>query len=137
MPPFHPSPVITRQGSGTRGDRIKRSGRGLAPIERQRFTPDLTRALKDFKGHSHRCGPWLTPKRTCPPTPLMLLEAGPLAESALDQLQSFANEEVATPQATLPGDRRLLLQAGGDAYNSLGNALSALRDFLISGRRST
>lgn len=28
---------------------------------------------------------------------LMLLEAGPLAEAALDQLQSIANEEVATP----------------------------------------
>lgn len=63
----------------------------------------------------------------------MLLEAGPLAEAALDQLQSFANEEVATPQDQLPGDRRLLLKQVGDAYNSLSNALSALRDFLISG----
>ncbi|MDT9091343.1 hypothetical protein, partial [Escherichia coli] len=64
---------------------------------------------------------------------LMLQEAGPLAESALDQLQSFANEEVATPQDQLPGDRRLLLKQVGDAYNGLSNALSALRDFLISG----
>ncbi len=63
----------------------------------------------------------------------MLQEAGPLAEAALDQLQSFANEEVATPQEQLTGDRRMLLKQVGDAYNSLANALSALWDFLISG----
>ncbi|WP_438404847.1 CHASE3 domain-containing protein, partial [Aeromonas hydrophila] len=64
---------------------------------------------------------------------LMLQEAGPLAEAALDQLQSFANEEVGTPQDQLSGDRRMLLKQVGDAYNSLANSLSALRDFLISG----
>ncbi|WP_060584390.1 methyl-accepting chemotaxis protein [Aeromonas schubertii] len=64
---------------------------------------------------------------------LMLQEAGPLAEAALDQLQSLANEEVAAPAGSLPGDRRQFLKLVGDAYNSLSNALSALRDFLITG----
>lgn len=49
---------------------------------------------------------------------LMLQEAGPLAEAALDQLQSLANEEVAAPAGSLPGDRRQLLKLVGDAYNT-------------------
>lgn len=120
------------------GDRIKQEWEeAWHAIERQRFAPDLTRALKDFKGAQSQVWALAHTEENLPAHTLMLLEAGPLAESALDQLQSFANEEVATPQATLPGDRRLLLKQVGDAYNSLGNALSALRDFLISGRRST
>ncbi|WP_221365790.1 methyl-accepting chemotaxis protein [Aeromonas caviae] len=118
------------------GDRIKQEWEeAWHAIERQRFTPDLTRALKDFKGAQSQVWALAHTEENLPAHTLMLLEAGPLAESALDQLQSFANEEVATPQATLPGDRRLLLKQVGDAYNSLGNALSALRDFLISGEK--
>ncbi|AXB01359.1 MULTISPECIES: methyl-accepting chemotaxis protein [Aeromonas] len=118
------------------GDRIKQEWEeAWHAIERQRFTPDLTRALKDFKGAQSQVWALAHTEENLPAHTLMLLEAGPLAESALDQLQSFANEEVATPQVTLPGDRRLLLKQVGDAYNSLGNALSALRDFLISGEK--
>ena len=102
-------------------------------IERQAFTPALTRALEAFKGKQEKVWALAHTEENLPAHSLMLLEAGPLAEAALDQLQSFANEEVATPQAELPGDRRLLLKQVGDAYNGLANALSALRDFLISG----
>ena len=102
-------------------------------IERQAFVPALTQALKAFKGKQEKVWALAHTEENLPAHSLMLLEAGPLAEAALDQLQSFANEEVATPQAELPGDRRLLLKQVGDAYNGLANALSALRDFLISG----
>ena len=102
-------------------------------IEQQGFTPALSRALKSFKGAQEKVWALAHTEDNLPAHTLMLLEAGPLAEAALDQLQSIANEEVATPQETLPGDRRLLLKQVGDAYNGLANALSALRDFLISG----
>lgn len=102
-------------------------------IERQTFSPALAQSLKTFKSQQEKVWTLAHREENLPAHSLMLLEAGPLAEAALDQLQSFANEEVATPQAQLPGDRRLLLKQVGDAYNSLANALSALRDFLISG----
>ncbi|MFQ2092836.1 methyl-accepting chemotaxis protein [Aeromonas taiwanensis] len=104
-------------------------------IERQRFAPALTRDLKGFKGAQEKVWALAHTEENLPAHTLMLLEAGPLAEAALDQLQSIANEEVATPEAALPGDRRLLLKQVGDAYNGLANALSALRDFLISGEK--
>ncbi|HHQ4632438.1 TPA: HAMP domain-containing methyl-accepting chemotaxis protein, partial [Aeromonas hydrophila] len=102
-------------------------------IEHQQFTAELTRSLKVFKTSQQKVWDIAHTDENLPAHTLMLQEAGPLAESALDQLQSFANEEVATPQDQLPGDRRLLLKQVGDAYNGLSNALSALRDFLISG----
>ncbi|HHQ4756483.1 TPA: HAMP domain-containing methyl-accepting chemotaxis protein [Aeromonas hydrophila] len=102
-------------------------------IEHQQFTAELTRSLKAFKTSQQKVWDIAHTDENLPAHTLMLQEAGPLAESALDQLQSFANEEVATPQDQLPGDRRLLLKQVGDAYNGLSNALSALRDFLISG----
>ncbi|HHW4402280.1 TPA: HAMP domain-containing methyl-accepting chemotaxis protein [Aeromonas hydrophila] len=102
-------------------------------IEHQQFTAELTRSLKAFKTSQQKVWDIAHTDENLPAHTLMLQEAGPLAESALDQLQSFANEEVATPQDQLPGDRRLLLKLVGDAYNGLSNALSALRDFLISG----
>ncbi|MBX9566553.1 methyl-accepting chemotaxis protein [Aeromonas hydrophila] len=102
-------------------------------IEHQQFTAELTRSLKTFKTSQQKVWDIAHTDENLPAHTLMLQEAGPLAESALDQLQSFANEEVATPQDQLPGDRRLLLKQVGDAYNGLSNALSALRDFLISG----
>ncbi|MFM4997007.1 methyl-accepting chemotaxis protein [Aeromonas sanarellii] len=105
-------------------------------IERQSFTPDLTRSLRGFKEAQEKVWALAHTEDNLPAHTLMLLEAGPLAEAALDQLQSIANEEVATPQDQLPGDRRLLLKQVGDAYNGLANALSALRDFLISGEKA-
>ncbi|MDM5119510.1 HAMP domain-containing methyl-accepting chemotaxis protein [Aeromonas hydrophila] len=102
-------------------------------IEHQQFTTELARSLKAFKTSQQKVWDIAHTDENLPAHTLMLQEAGPLAESALDQLQSFANEEVATPQDQLPGDRRLLLKQVGDAYNGLSNALSALRDFLISG----
>ncbi|MGY3903323.1 methyl-accepting chemotaxis protein [Aeromonas lusitana] len=115
-------------------ERIKQEWDGAWQlIERQSLTPALSKSLKGFKGEQEKVWALAHTEENLPAHSLMLLEAGPLAEAALDQLQSFANEEVATPQADLPGDRRLLLKQVGDAYNSLANALSALRDFLISG----
>ncbi|MEG0008865.1 MAG: methyl-accepting chemotaxis protein [Aeromonas sp.] len=115
-------------------ERIKQEWDGAWQlIERQSLTPALSKSLKGFKGEQEKVWALAHTEENLPAHSLMLLEAGPLAEAALDQLQSFANEEVATPQAELPGDRRLLLKQVGDAYNSLANALSALRDFLISG----
>ena len=114
--------------------RLKQEWEGAwQAIERQPFTPALAQSLKAFKGNQEKVWAIAHTEENLPAHTLMLLEAGPLAESALDQLQSFANEEVATPQDQLPGDRRLLLKQVGDAYNGLSNALSALRDFLISG----
>ncbi|MUG28449.1 methyl-accepting chemotaxis protein [Aeromonas salmonicida] len=114
--------------------RLKQEWEGAwQAIEQQQFTPALAQSLKAFKGRQEHVWTIAHTEENLPAHTLMLLEAGPLAEAALDQLQSFANEEVATPQDQLPGDRRLLLKQVGDAYNSLSNALSALRDFLISG----
>ena len=102
-------------------------------IAHQAFSPALTQSLDTFKRHQEQVWTIAQSEENLPAHTLMLQEAGPLAEAALDQLQSFANEEVATPQEQLTGDRRMLLKQVGDAYNSLANALSALRDFLISG----
>ncbi|PKQ78212.1 chemotaxis protein [Aeromonas sobria] len=102
-------------------------------IAHQAFSPALTQSLDTFKRHQEQVWTLAQSEENLPAHTLMLQEAGPLAEAALDQLQSFANEEVATPQDQLTGDRRMLLKQVGDAYNSLANALSALRDFLISG----
>ncbi|WP_303846648.1 HAMP domain-containing methyl-accepting chemotaxis protein [Aeromonas sobria] len=102
-------------------------------IAHQAFSPALTQSLDTFKRHQEQVWTLAQSEENLPAHTLMLQEAGPLAEAALDQLQSFANEEVATPQEQLTGDRRMLLKQVGDAYNSLANALSALRDFLISG----
>ncbi|HEH9425722.1 TPA: methyl-accepting chemotaxis protein [Aeromonas sobria] len=102
-------------------------------IAHQAFSPTLTQSLDTFKRHQEQVWTIAQSEENLPAHTLMLQEAGPLAEAALDQLQSFANEEVATPQDQLSGDRRMLLKQVGDAYNSLANALSALRDFLISG----
>ncbi|UUI61936.1 methyl-accepting chemotaxis protein [Aeromonas salmonicida] len=114
--------------------RLKQEWEGAwQAIEQQQFTPALAQSLKAFKGRQEQVWAIAHTEENLPAHTLMLLEAGPLAEAALDQLQSFTNEEVATPQDQLPGDRRLLLKQVGDAYNSLSNALSALRDFLISG----
>ncbi|MFC5706492.1 HAMP domain-containing methyl-accepting chemotaxis protein [Aeromonas eucrenophila] len=118
----------------TQASRLKQEWDGAwHAIEQQTFTPALTQSLKAFKGAQEKVWAIAHTEENLPAHSLMLLEAGPLAEAALDQLQSFANEEVATSQAELPGDRRLLLKQVGDAYNGLANALSALRDFLISG----
>ncbi|MGY3873206.1 HAMP domain-containing methyl-accepting chemotaxis protein [Aeromonas dhakensis] len=115
-------------------DRLKQEWEGAwQVIEHQQFTAELARSLKAFKTSQQKVWDIAQTDENLPAHTLMLQEAGPLAESALDQLQSFANEEVATPQDQLPGDRRLLLKQVGDAYNGLSNALSALRDFLISG----
>ncbi|WP_068977779.1 HAMP domain-containing methyl-accepting chemotaxis protein [Aeromonas sp. EERV15] len=102
-------------------------------IAHQAFSPVLTQPLDTFKRQQEQVWTIAQSEENLPAHTLMLQEAGPLAEAALDQLQSFANEEVATPQDQLTGDRRMLLKQVGDAYNSLANALSALRDFLISG----
>jgi len=99
----------------------------------QTLSPALAQSLQTFKANQEKVWNIAQSEENLPAHTLMLQEAGPLAEAALDQLQSFANEEVATPQAQLAGDRRMLLKQVGDAYNSLANALSALRDFLISG----
>ncbi|WP_421219244.1 HAMP domain-containing methyl-accepting chemotaxis protein [Aeromonas jandaei] len=102
-------------------------------ITSQQFDVGLVQSLKSFKSSQEKVWTIAHTEENLPAHTLMLQEAGPLAEAALDQLQSFANEEVATPQDQLSGDRRMLLKQVGDAYNSLSNALSALRDFLISG----
>ncbi|MGL4765033.1 MAG: methyl-accepting chemotaxis protein [Aeromonas sp.] len=102
-------------------------------ITSQQFDVGLVQSLKSFKSSQEKVWAIAHTEENLPAHTLMLQEAGPLAEAALDQLQSFANEEVETPQDQLSGDRRMLLKQVGDAYNSLSNALSALRDFLISG----
>ncbi|MGY3858858.1 HAMP domain-containing methyl-accepting chemotaxis protein [Aeromonas intestinalis] len=118
------------------GERLKREWESAwRLIEGQSFKPELAQSLKGFKASQEKVWALAHTEENLPAHSLMLLEAGPLAEAALDQLQSFANEEVATPQTELPGDRRLLLKQVGDAYNGLANALSALRDFLISGEK--
>ncbi|MFM2582595.1 HAMP domain-containing methyl-accepting chemotaxis protein [Vibrio campbellii] len=61
---------------------------------------------------------------------LFINEAAPIAEVALDQLQSLINEESGNP---FGGDRKRLFKVYADSYTSLANALSALRDFLLYG----
>ncbi|MFN1648727.1 HAMP domain-containing methyl-accepting chemotaxis protein [Vibrio rotiferianus] len=64
---------------------------------------------------------------------LFINEAAPIAEVALDQLQSLINEESGNP---FGGDRKRLFKVYSDSYTSLANALSALRDFLLYGKQS-
>ncbi|ELN6883700.1 methyl-accepting chemotaxis protein [Vibrio alginolyticus] len=63
---------------------------------------------------------------------LFINEAAPIAEVALDQLQSLINEEPGNP---FGGDRKRLFKVYADSYTSLANALSALRDFLLYGQQ--
>ncbi|WP_404970627.1 methyl-accepting chemotaxis protein [Vibrio campbellii] len=63
---------------------------------------------------------------------LFINEAAPIAEVALDQLQSLINEESGNP---FGGDRKRLFKVYADCYTSLANALSALRDFLLYGQQ--
>ncbi len=63
---------------------------------------------------------------------LFINEAAPIAEVALDQLQSLINEESGNP---FGGDRKRLFKVYADNYTSLANALSALRDFLLYGQQ--
>ncbi|HHF3066263.1 TPA: methyl-accepting chemotaxis protein [Vibrio diabolicus] len=63
---------------------------------------------------------------------LFINEAAPIAEVALDQLQSLINEESVNP---FGGDRKRLFKVYADSYTSLANALSALRDFLLYGQQ--
>ncbi|MBS9927056.1 methyl-accepting chemotaxis protein [Vibrio alginolyticus] len=63
---------------------------------------------------------------------LFVNEAAPIAEVALDQLQSLINEESGNP---FGGDRKRLFKVYADSYTSLANALSALRDFLLYGQQ--
>lgn len=58
-------------------------------------------------------------------------EAAPIAEVALDQIQSLINEESGN---LFGGDRKRLFKVYADSYTSLSNALSALRDFLLYGQ---
>ncbi|MGI3049636.1 HAMP domain-containing methyl-accepting chemotaxis protein [Vibrio alginolyticus] len=63
---------------------------------------------------------------------LFINEAAPIAEVALDQLQSLINEESGNP---FGGDRKRLFKVYADSYTSLADALSALRDFLLYGQQ--
>ncbi|EOX4965514.1 methyl-accepting chemotaxis protein [Vibrio alginolyticus] len=63
---------------------------------------------------------------------LFINEAAPIAEVALDKLQSLINEESGNP---FGGDRKRLFKVYADSYTSLANALSALRDFLLYGQQ--
>ncbi|HDM8173155.1 TPA: methyl-accepting chemotaxis protein [Vibrio harveyi] len=63
---------------------------------------------------------------------LFINEAAPIAEVALDQLQSLINEESGN---LFGGDRKRLFKVYADSYTSLANALSALRDFLLYGQQ--
>ncbi|MFH4782981.1 HAMP domain-containing methyl-accepting chemotaxis protein [Vibrio diabolicus] len=63
---------------------------------------------------------------------LFINEAAPIAEVALDQLQSLINEESGN---SFGGDRKRLFKVYADSYTSLANALSALRDFLLYGQQ--
>ncbi|WP_172581428.1 HAMP domain-containing methyl-accepting chemotaxis protein [Vibrio harveyi] len=63
---------------------------------------------------------------------LFINEAAPIAEVALDQLQSLINEESGNP---FGGDRKRLFKVYADSYTCLANALSALRDFLLYGQQ--
>ncbi|MGF1791279.1 methyl-accepting chemotaxis protein [Photobacterium profundum] len=63
---------------------------------------------------------------------LLLNEAAPIAEVALDQLQGLLNEEENNP---FGGERKRLIKVYADSYNSLANSLSVLRDFLLYGEQ--
>lgn len=64
---------------------------------------------------------------------LFINEAAPIAEVALDQIQSLINEESGNQ---FGGERKRLFKVYADSYTSLANALSALRDFLLYGQQS-
>jgi len=57
-------------------------------------------------------------------------EAAPIAEVALDQLQALINAEASNKEGD---ERKRLFKVYADSYNSLANALSAMRDFLLYG----
>ncbi|ANQ28794.1 methyl-accepting chemotaxis protein [Vibrio natriegens] len=63
---------------------------------------------------------------------LFINEAAPIAEVALDQIQSLINEESGNQ---FGGERKRLFKVYADSYTSLANALSALRDFLLYGQQ--
>ncbi|EJG1873571.1 methyl-accepting chemotaxis protein [Vibrio parahaemolyticus] len=64
---------------------------------------------------------------------LFINEAAPIAEVALDQIQSLINEESGNEMG---GERKRLFKVYADSYISLANALSALRDFLLYGQQT-
>ncbi len=61
---------------------------------------------------------------------LFINEAAPIAEVALDQLQGLINDEAGNAEG---GERKRLFKLYADGYNSLANALAALRDYLQYG----
>ncbi|MDF2152777.1 methyl-accepting chemotaxis protein [Vibrio sp. CAU 1672] len=64
---------------------------------------------------------------------LFINEAAPIAEVALDQIQSLINEESGNQAG---GERKRLFKVYADSYTSLANALSAMRDFLQYGQQA-
>ncbi|WP_428774843.1 HAMP domain-containing methyl-accepting chemotaxis protein [Vibrio sp.] len=62
---------------------------------------------------------------------LFINEAAPIAEVALDQLQGLINDESGNREG---GERKRLFRLYADSYNSLANALSSMRDFLLYGK---
>ncbi|MFH6907232.1 methyl-accepting chemotaxis protein [Vibrio fluvialis] len=58
-------------------------------------------------------------------------EAAPIAEVALDQIQGLINDEASKKEGD---ERKRLFKVYADSYNSLANALSAMRDFLLYGK---
>ncbi|KJY84667.1 chemotaxis protein [Vibrio galatheae] len=63
---------------------------------------------------------------------LFINEAAPIAEVALDQLQGLINDESGNKEGE---ERKRLLRLYADSYNSLANALSSMRDFLLYGKQ--
>ncbi|PNI00480.1 HAMP domain-containing methyl-accepting chemotaxis protein [Vibrio diazotrophicus] len=61
---------------------------------------------------------------------LFTSEAAPIAEVALDQIQGLLNAESSNKEGE---ERKRLFKVYADSYNSLANALSAMRDFLLYG----
>ncbi|MDE1463124.1 methyl-accepting chemotaxis protein [Spartinivicinus poritis] len=64
-----------------------------------------------------------------PAITLLLNDAGPFAETALDQLSILIDEEdqqIATPK------RKHLLKLFADSHSSLSNSISSIRDFVIT-----
>ncbi|MGY2574506.1 HAMP domain-containing methyl-accepting chemotaxis protein [Vibrio sp. C8] len=61
---------------------------------------------------------------------LFISEAAPIAEVALDQIQGLLNAESSNKEGE---ERKRLFKVYADSYNSLANALSAMRDFLLYG----
>ena len=89
-----------------------RSGKRPGTPSSQRFTPTRPGHSKGFQG-AQSTGVGLAHTEENLPAHTPDAAGGrPRRSRPLDQLQS-CHEEVATPQATLPGDRRLLPQAGG------------------------